>query len=100
MTVREKEHLIQQLDQARAKMRAVLADVDTQMEIYPGWNVKQVLAHIIGWEDVTITSLRAHLGGDEPAILAARSIDHYNAEFVATRETLSYDHVVKEWELV
>lgn len=97
--MQEKTNLIQQLDEAREKMRAVLADIDIQMEIYPGWTIKQVLAHIAGWDDATISSLRAHAGGDEPATPAVRGIDFYNAQSVATRDALSYDHVIKEWEL-
>ena len=34
--------------------------------------------------------------GPTPAV---RGIDHYNAESVATREALSYEHVVREWDL-
>lgn len=95
----ERQRLIQQLDAAREKMRAVLADIDTQMVIYPGWTIKQVLAHIAGWDDANISSLRAHAGGEEPAAPAVRGIDFYNAQSVETREALSYEQTVKEWEL-
>jgi hypothetical protein len=91
--------LIQQLDKARQEMRTVLVDIDTQMEIYPSWTIKHVLAHITGWDDVTIAALRAHAVGEEPATPAVRGIDFYNAQTVAEREALSYDHIVKEWEL-
>ena len=95
----ERTLLIQQLAQAHEKMRAVLADVDTQMEIYSHWTIKHVLAHIAGWDDASIASLRAHVAGDEPGAPAARGIDFYNAQAVETREPLRYDQVVKEWEL-
>ena len=95
----ERTRLIQQLASAREKMRAVLADVDTHREIYPHWTIKQVLAHIAGWDDACIASLRAHQAGYEPGAPAARGIDFYNAQSVETREPLSYDQVVKEWEL-
>jgi hypothetical protein len=95
----EKERLIQQLDQARATMQAVLDEVDTQIEVYPEWTIKQILAHIIGWDDVTTTALRAHAQGQEPSTPAARGIDHYNAHSVATRQALSYEHILKECDL-
>jgi len=95
----EKERLIQQLDTARAKMQAVIKDIDLHMEIYAGWTIKHVLAHIAGWDDATASSLRAHAGGDDPATPAVRGIDFYNAQSVATREALTYDHIVKEWML-
>ncbi len=95
----EKTHLIQQLDEARQKMWAEIADIDTQMEIYPGWTIKEVLAHIAGWDDAASSSLRAHAGGEEPAALAVRGIDFYNAQSVETRQALSYDHTIEEWKL-
>ncbi len=95
----EKTRLIQRLDAARAKMRAELADIDQQMEIYPGWTIKHILAHIAGWDDATIASLRAHAGGDKPGTPATEGIDAYNDASVATREALSYDRIAREWEL-
>ncbi len=91
--------MIQQLDQARQTMRALLAELDTQMEFYPGWTAKHLPAHIAGWDDAATSSLRAHAGGQEPATPAVQGIDAYNAESVATREALSYKHIVQEWEL-
>jgi uncharacterized protein (TIGR03083 family) len=98
-TMEEKEHLIRQLDAARDELRAVLEDVDTQMTIYPGWTIKHVLAHITGWDDASTASLRAHASGEDAGAPASRGINYYNAESVATREALSYAHVVKECEL-
>ncbi|MFL7791975.1 MAG: maleylpyruvate isomerase N-terminal domain-containing protein [Anaerolineae bacterium] len=95
----EKERLMQQLDQARETMRALLAELDIQIEFYPGWRAKHLLAHIAGWDDAAASSLRAHAGGREPATPAVQGIDFYNAESVATRETLTYEHIVQEWEL-
>jgi hypothetical protein len=95
----ERARLIQQLGQAHAKMRAVLADVDTQMEVYPHWTIRHVLAHLAGWDDSSIASLRAHAAGDVPATPASRGINVYNAQSVETREALSYEQTVKEWEL-
>jgi uncharacterized protein (TIGR03083 family) len=69
------------------------------MEIYPGWTIRHVLAHITGWDEVTTVSLRAHAGGDEPGAPVTEGIDVYNAQAVATREALSYEQIVKEWEL-
>lgn len=94
----QRSRLIEDLDRARETMRAVVNKVDPQREIYPGWTMKHVLAHIAGWDDATIASLHAHMGGQEPGTPAVRGIDYYNAESVATREPLSYEQVVHEWE--
>lgn len=91
--------MIQSLDTAREKMRAVLSDMDVTRLIYPPWTIKQVLAHITGWDDATTAALRAHAGGTEPGTPADRGIDHYNAQSVAERDALPYEHIVREWDL-
>ena len=95
----EIENLIGRLDTARAEMQALLAEIDRERELYPTWTIKQVLAHLTGWDEAITTSLRAHVVGNEPGTPAARGIDHYNAQSVEERQALGYEHVVKEWEL-
>ncbi len=95
----EQAQLIQELDEARATMHALIANLTPDSEIYPGWTLRQFLAHLTGWDDVTATTLRAHARGETPATPVSAGIDAYNAESVATRETLDLDHIVKEWEL-
>ncbi|MBN1178046.1 MAG: DinB family protein [Anaerolineae bacterium] len=92
-----REKLIQRLDAARETMRQVVARVDPEREIYPGWTIKHVLAHIAGWDDAAIDALRAHATGSAPSVDAAHGIDAYNAKTVETRESLSYERVVDEW---
>jgi uncharacterized protein (TIGR03083 family) len=95
----DKAAFIQALDEAHQKMRAELVDLDPHMPVYPGWTIKHLLAHLIGWDEASIAALQAHTLGNVPGTPAVRGINHYNAQSVATREALSYDHVVKEWEL-
>lgn len=95
----ERQQLIQQLDEARAEMRAALTEVDRRATIYPHWTIKEILAHIAGWDDAVTSSLCAHAGGDEPATPAVRGLDVYNAESVETRLALSFEQTVREWEL-
>jgi len=95
----EKAQLIQRLDHARDTVRGLLADIDTQMTIYPGWTIKQLIAHLTGWDAAAAASVHAHAVGDEPATPAVEGIDPYNAVSVATREALSFEQTVQEWEL-
>ncbi len=94
----ERLELIRQLDESRAVLCELLADIPPETEIYPGWTLRQFYAHLIGWDDAVTSSLRAHAGGREPATPATHGINAYNAESVATRETLDYEHIVKEWQ--
>lgn len=96
------DQLIAELDQAREMMRALLYDLEKahaeSRELYPTWTIKELLAHIAGWDDACIASLQAFSQGNVPATPAARGIDLYNASTVAEREALPLEHVIKEWE--
>ncbi len=94
-----RENLIQQLSQAHQAMQRAIANIDPQFEIYTDWKLKELLAHLTGWDDATIASLSAFLAGDPPATPAARGFDLFNAQSVAGRQTLSLEHVTKEWHL-
>lgn len=89
--------LISQLQNARAEMLSHLNEVDQNRHIYPLWTIREILAHLTGWDDAVIASLSAHIAGREPGTPAARGIDAYNASTVATREGLDYDHIYREY---
>jgi hypothetical protein len=95
----EREQLIQQLDKSRAILEELLIDIPPETEIYPGWTLRHFYAHLTGWDDVVTSSLRDHAVGKIPATPVVNGINAYNAESVATRETLDYEHIVKEWRL-
>ncbi len=91
------ESLIQRLEASRAQMLAHLDEIDKQRKIYPLWTVRELLAHLSGWDDAIIAFIRSVKDNLPPATPAARGIDVYNAETVATREGLSYDHIYREY---
>ena len=91
------DRLIEELGQARREMEQAVSTVDRQREICPGWTVKEVLAHISGWDAVGISTVQAHLAGEQPPPLEARGIDAYNAYVVAGCETLTYEEVAEDW---
>ena len=78
-------------------MESLLIDIPPETEIYPGWTLRQFYAHLTGWDDVVTSSLHDHAVGKIPATPVVNGINAYNAESVATRETLDLDHIVKEW---
>ena len=98
--MQNKAQLLQQFDQARGKMREALPGIDLRLEIYPAWTIKDVLAHLAGWDDATIAALKAFVAGDAPPVPAVVGIAVYNAQTVAERTALDYEHIVKEWEWV
>jgi hypothetical protein len=99
MPVPDRDFLLHRLDDARLKFEGLLPEIDPHKEIYPGWTIKDVLAHMTGWDDATIDSLRSHLVECPPSVPAIRNLDKYNALTVASRKDLDYEHVLKEWRL-
>lgn len=93
---------IAELEHARATMQGLLDDLEAaqkdRQEVYPTWTIKELLAHLTGWDDACIASLQAHLRGDVPATPAARGLDPYNASTVYEREALSLEQVIAEWD--
>ena len=99
MTIADREFLLNRLDETRSKIEAFLPKVDPDKEIYPGWTIKDLLAHMTGWDDATIDSLRAHVIDRPLSVPAILSLDEYNNSTVSSRKDLDYDHVLKEWRL-
>ena len=99
MSTRDRDFLLHRLAEIRQKIEELLPKIDPAKEIYPGWRIKQMLAHITGWDDAAIDSLRAHIAGRAPAIPAIRGIDEYNIRMVAFRHGLDYSHILDEWRL-
>lgn len=100
MSSDEKPFLVARWEDRRAALKALVAEAEAhrEKEIYRGWTLKEFLAHMSGWDDAVIESLRAHATGGAFDTPAARGVDVYNAQTVSTRETLDYDHVRREWD--
>jgi len=97
--VDKREELIQRLEAARAVLHELLDNIPPETEIFPGWTLRHFYAHLTGWDDAVTATLRSHAAGQTPATPAVQGIDAYNAESVATRSTLDYEHIVREWHL-
>ena len=94
----EREHIIAEFEKSREQMRSVVSKADSHRAIYPLWTMKEVLDHLSGWDDAVISTLNAHISGVVGDMPSVRGIDAYNAETVSTREALSYEHSLREWE--
>ena len=58
--------LLAEIDQVRTDMGKVVQEVDTKFMIYPGWTIKEMIAHITAWEIVIHKALQAYMAGDSP----------------------------------
>ena len=93
----QREDLIATLQHSRQKMLSQLDKIDQNRKIYPLWTIREILAHLSGWDDAVIAFIQALSAGQTPATPASRGMDAYNAETVATREGLDYDHIYREY---
>jgi hypothetical protein len=91
--------VIQKLDETRGRVLALLPQVEgiQEKEVYPGWTIKEMLAHMSGWDDLVIDFAAAFARGEQPFTPAYRMIDEYNAESVETRVPLDYTQVYSEF---
>jgi hypothetical protein len=78
-------------------MLALLDQVDRDRKIYPLWTIREIIAHLAGWDDTSIAFIHSIQAGGAPQTPADRGIDAYNAQTVATREGLDYDHIYREY---
>jgi|WetSurMetagenome_2_1015567.scaffolds.fasta_scaffold68253_2 hypothetical protein len=96
----ENSQLLACLDETRAVMEKLLPSLSPGQQIYPGWTMKDLLAHMTGWDVATLDSLQAHLTGNPPAVTGIGSLDEYNASTVSSRQHLSFDQVLSEWRQI
>jgi hypothetical protein len=93
----KREEILKTLEDSHATMMAQLEEVDKNRKIYPLWTIREIVAHLSGWDDAAIGYINALLKGEPPPTPAVRGTTVYNAETVSTREGLSYDHIVREY---
>jgi hypothetical protein len=91
--------LIEQLNQARERLKTVLAQVDRRWAFYPPWTLDQLLAHLAGWDECVTDTVRAFAAGGELQTPAQDGIDAYNARSVERRAGLDYDALLRELNL-
>ncbi len=97
MPVPDREKLLQLMQEARTKMESILPLVNPHKEIYPGWTIREVLAHVTGWDDATIETLRAHIEGRPLSIPDISDLDEYNEKSVSSRTGLDNEQILREW---
>jgi uncharacterized damage-inducible protein DinB len=99
-----KEEMLSSLDESHQIMGAVLRDLQSARassgEIYPTWTIKEMLAHLTGWDASSTETLNAYAQGRTPQTPAAadRGFVRFNAGNIQERENLSLEQMVQAWE--
>ena len=97
MTLDIRNLLFEQMNATRLIIEDNLSLIDPRKEIYPGWKLRELLAHMTGWDDAIIAALRAHID-DLPLYLSGiDSLDEYNATSVSSRKEWDDNLIFNEW---
>lgn len=92
-----KKKILENFGSSQATLVSHLDEIEKNREIYPLWTIREIIAHLSGWDDSAIGFLNAVIKGETPPTPADRGIDVYNAATVSTREGLDYDHIIREY---
>lgn len=95
-----KNNILTQLARSHQLMHALVNDIQANRIIYPGWTIKEVLAHIAGWDELAVEMLRMCHTGTIPTELHVQSIDRYNAQAVEQRKHLTLQETMDDWQAV
>jgi hypothetical protein len=90
--------LLVEIDQVRTDMGKVVQEIDPKLMIYPGWTIKEMIAHITAWEVVIHKAFQAYIAGDPPYFLREQDFDIFNEEAVDFRAAWSMEQVLQEWK--
>jgi len=94
----EVNDLIQRIDTVRNEMKVVVESTNPNLEIFPGWTIKEVLVNITSWEIVIHKAILAFRAGDPPYFLREQDFDLFNKNEVEKRSEWGLEQVIREWE--
>jgi hypothetical protein len=93
-----KDELIQWLEDSHQQITDQVNLVDPNKEIYPGWTIREVLAHFAGWDTAVVASIKSHVAGLIPSVVAGGDHNAYNADTIKEQETLSFEQIYQKWQ--
>jgi hypothetical protein len=97
-----KAEWMQEMDQMRADLWKVVAALDPEIDVCPGWNKRDFFAHIAGWEAMVYEVFRNHETSTPLRIYPygnLSDLDAANAGFVAERQSGTEDQMRLECEI-
>jgi hypothetical protein len=90
--------LIDEFDQTRKEMLEIVDITDSDLEILPGWTIREILINISSWELIIEKALKAYLTEDPPYFLQEQDFDIYNQESIDVRANSSLEDLIREWK--
>jgi hypothetical protein len=97
MKKHDKSFYFEKLITSRKKFEELLSQIKPQQEVYPGWTIREILAHITGWDEVVLDAVHSHILSIEISYPYNTDLDAFNAISIKKRETLNLELMTKEW---
>jgi hypothetical protein len=101
----DRDQLVKDLEQARNELRASYQGLSDEQMTRPGavgeWSVKDVLTHVVSWEEITLPDLERVARGDTPTLASfdPKKVDDWNAMIMSIRRNLPLDQVLRELDI-
>lgn len=86
---------IKRLKDSRQELNNALESISPEAGITEAWTIKEVLAHIAGWDDVCAAAIRILAAGDDPEVTVPQGIDAFNAEMAAAWAEKDYQQALQ-----
>ena len=93
----KQEELSAVLEKSNTRMLTIVEEIGLSQKVSPAWTVRDVVAHLSGWDEVFITFLQMILSGQAPAFAYIQNIDEYNDFAVKSRSGLKGDQIFDEF---
>ena len=95
-----KDQLISILNLGRKELSNHLAEINPTQEIFPSWQLTEVLAHFAGWDEVLCQTLDAHAKGEVFAPADFPDVDLLNQQSINARQGWSLEEATADFEQV
>ncbi|MDZ4278243.1 MAG: ClbS/DfsB family four-helix bundle protein [Dehalococcoidia bacterium] len=104
-TMSDKEATLKELDTEYHKLRTTIEGLDEEQlfKVWFGtWAVKDIIAHVLGWEREMTGALQRLARGERPTPEGVdyRNADEWNAGFAQTMAGISPNTVLAAWQQV
>lgn len=96
----DRESLVRQLERTQYEGMATLSELDPDAIIYKdsGWTVKDIIAHLVAWDEPTVTCFRAYAEGGEYSIIGYHDLEEFNWSEYEKRRQLTYTDIYAQWD--
>ena len=97
MKKHDKSFYLENLKSSHRKLEELLSHINPQQEVYPGWTIREILAHITGWDEVVLDAIHSHILLKEISYPYSNDLDAFNVISIQKREGLTLELITKEW---